>query len=543
MANADSDAPEPGRPFSAAALSGSLQVDESEVAQLIGFLREAPGRISVVMVPGPVVTAEVLRRIHAAGLEVDTLELIAPLPLADKLETWRERHVVATIASLDTASAFASTEDGAAFWRALNMQRERLAPGNVRLCLFVEPTQHAAFVAHAGDLRSWTREFSFLDTMLPIPAESRIVSERRDAPEMSSLWRVETLREQLARAREAGLAESVIVRDYALPLFQGLVESGCLRDAEVLWYRELRQGAAAVDPEMRVALATLHATLLEARGDTEQALREYEHVRTLLWKRVSAESGAGRTSRELLAVIHSRIGHIFSRLGRSDDARKHHEHALTILERLARSDPDNVTLQRNMSIAYEKLGDASWQRGDIETARRLYEKDLSVVERLVQRSPEDQDFQRDLSIVHERLGDIQRGLGRTNDARQFYEKALVSRERLADKHPGATILQAELATACERLADALVGSGQERAALQLYRRSLSIRERLASQAPDRADLKADLAVPLMRLGFEDATLLRRALSILKALDAEGRLPADRRGWIATIEEMLKRGGQ
>jgi hypothetical protein len=43
---------------------------------------------------------------------------------------------------------------------------------------------------------------------------------------------------------------------------------------------------------------------------------------------------------------------------------------------------------------------------------------------------------------------------------------------------------------------------------------------------------------LALLGDETVPRLTRALAILRRLDAEGRLPADKKGWIAAFEQAL-----
>lgn len=68
-------------------------------------------------------------------------------------------------------------------------------------------------------------------------------------------------------------------------------------------------------------------------------------------------------------------------------------------------------------------------------------------------------------------------------------------------------------------------------------------ERLAEAEPDRADYQVDLAVSLMSVtqvgaGNREA-LLTRALSILNALKAEGRLAPVDEPKIAAVEQLLR----
>ena len=59
-----------------------------------------------------------------------------------------------------------------------------------------------------------------------------------------------TLRNQLCRARESGLHEAVVARDFAWPLFEALAWSGRLDEARGIWSQDLRDGDA-LDASLR----------------------------------------------------------------------------------------------------------------------------------------------------------------------------------------------------------------------------------------------------------------------------------------------------
>jgi hypothetical protein len=84
--------------------------------------------------------------------------------------------------------------------------------------------------------------------------------------------------------------------------------------------------------------------------------------------------------------------------------------------------------------------------------------------------------------------------------------------------------------------------GQGEQAREAYLKSLGIRERLAQAEPDRADYQVDLAVSLVKVGTArtraDRGLLERALQILRALDAQGRLMEEDMPKILVVEAMI-----
>jgi len=180
-------------------------------------------------------------------------------------------------------------------------------------------------------------------------------------------------------------------------------------------------------------------------------------------------------------------------LGLTDRAFARYQQLLEKAERLAKAEPDRADYQRDLSVSYNKMGDLYRALGQGEGARQMYLKDLEIAERLAKAEPDRADYQRDLSVSYNRMGDLYRALGQGEGARQAYQGAL------------------------------------------------EIAERLAKAEPDRADYQRDLVVSLERIATAAAPPsrppLERALAILLALEAEGRLaPADQ----PMIEDLRQR---
>ncbi|MBV8092445.1 MAG: tetratricopeptide repeat protein, partial [Acetobacteraceae bacterium] len=134
-------------------------------------------------------------------------------------------------------------------------------------------------------------------------------------------------------------------------------------------------------------------------------------------------------------------------------------------------------------------------------------------------------------------------LGQGEQARQMYLKALAIAERLAQAEPDRADYQRDVSVSYNNMGDLLSALGQGEEARQMYLKVLAIAERLAQAEPDRADYQVDLAVSLVKRAFGEGDsaerqLLARALSILEALKAKGRLaPADEPK-IAALQRML-----
>lgn len=443
MANAEDNPPSSDSARALTSPSRAIRLDESEAGQLIAFLREAPGRISVVIVPGPVVTADLVRRIRQAGMEVGTLPLNAPLALADALAAWRERDIVATIAGLDASRHFSNPEAGAAFWRDLNLQREHLAPGNVRLCLFVDTSQHSLVAGHADDLRAWAREFSFLDAVVPVTVGRGLGLDRRDS-EAVSPRRIAALRAQLGRARESGLVESVVVRDFALPLFEALVEHGRVREAERVWQQDLRQGAAVIGSERHWWVTVVHGDLLASRGQLADAEAEYRKALTLLEPQATRRPDTvGR--QQGASTVQERIGDVRLAQGDLAGALRAYEESLAVRQRLAQADPSNAVWQRDLSVGQGTVGNVRLAQDDLAGALRAYDAALPGFHMRAMADPSNAGWQRDLSLSLTKLADVHEKLGHRAEALPLAEQSLAIDERLAALDPTNATWQKDVA--------------------------------------------------------------------------------------------------
>jgi len=197
--------------------------------------------------------------------------------------------------------------------------------------------------------------------------------------------------------------------------------------------------------------------------------------------------------------------------------------------------------------AYASIADAEARShqalGFSDRALRRYQILLNRYEMLARAEPDRADYQRDLSVAYERMGDLYGALGQGEATREAYAKALEIRERLARAEPDRADYQRDLSVSYERMGRLYGALGQGEAAREFYLKDLDIAERLARAEPDRADYQRDLVVSLARQAqmTEGATPrghLQRALGIVEALQASGRLaPADA-GLLPALRQML-----
>lgn len=182
-------------------------------------------------------------------------------------------------------------------------------------------------------------------------------------------------------------------------------------------------------------------------------------------------------------------------LGATDRAMSRYRDARRALVRLARTAPERGGLLFSLATVHERIGNLYQSSGEILRAQKAFRKSLGIRERLARAEPERADYQRDLSVSYNNMGDLYRALGQGEAAREASQQ------------------------------------------------SLEIGERLARAEPERADYQWDLVVSLLRIadfdGERRAAHLGRALAILRALDAAGRLVPQQRDAMAQLEAMLE----
>ena len=93
--------------------------------------------------------------------------------------------------------------------------------------------------------------------------------------------------------------------------------------------------------------------------------------------------------------------------GRLDDALKSYLASRSIRERLAAADPDNARWQRDLSASNERLGHMLSRVGDPEGARKAYKRALQNYEKMIQLNPGDTQARLYLVVPLWRLGDLE----------------------------------------------------------------------------------------------------------------------------------------
>jgi tetratricopeptide (TPR) repeat protein len=303
---------------------------------------------------------------------------------------------------------------------------------------------------------------------------------------------------------------------------------------------------AEYQPDLSVSYNKM-GDLYSAFGRIEAARDAYSKALAIRQNLVRSEPDRADYQREL-SVSYYKMGDVHRSAGQPDAANDAYTQALGICEALTRAEPGRADYQRDLATAYNRKGDLYSALRQFDAASDAYTKALAIREALARAEPDRADYQRDLSGSYGRMGDLHSALGPTEAARDAYAKALAIAESLVRAEPDRADYQRHLSVSYEKMGDILRALGNASAASEAYAKSLAIAETLARAEPNRADYQRDLVISLLRqasmaTGESGPADLQRALGILEALHATGRLAPSDEPMLAAVKEMLTKANE
>lgn len=309
----------------------------------------------------------------------------------------------------------------------------------------------------------------------------------------------------------------------------------------------IRESVAARDPRntgWQRDLSVIHQRLGDvavASGDLAAAQAAYATSLEIAERLASWEPQNNEWQRDL-SISHDKIGVVAVASGNLPAARAAYAAGLAIMERLAGRDPRNTEWQRGLSISHQRLGDVAVASGDLPAAQEAYVASFEIAERLAVRDPENSEWLRDLAVSYIKIGEMAVASDGLTAAQEAYTASLEIAERLVARDPQNTVWQRDLFVSHNKLGDVAVASGDLLAAQAAYAASLEIAEQLAARYSGKSiEAKLDLVVThykLYQIGDAPIRRLSEALTILKELQAENRLPPVNAPWIAIVEGAL-----
>jgi tetratricopeptide (TPR) repeat protein len=251
-------------------------------------------------------------------------------------------------------------------------------------------------------------------------------------------------------------------------------------------------------PELRYRKAWMliqFARNYEILGDTGRQFARANEAQRLL-AGLAAEKTDDLTYQRDLSVAYNKVGDVLVAQGNLPEALKFFRDGLAIREHLAKADPNNAGWQRGLAVSYVKIGDVLVAQFNLPEALKFFRDGLAIAERLAKADPNNSGWQRDLSVSYNKIGDVLVAQGKLPEALKSYRESLAIREHLTKAHPSNVQWRNVRQFTINRiggLAYRLVLAGD-------FSNALDAADQVVALAPDRLWLHVNRAHALMFLG-------------------------------------------
>jgi serine/threonine protein kinase len=233
--------------------------------------------------------------------------------------------------------------------------------------------------------------------------------------------------------------------------------------------RSLKHGAAVYTVELGLGLTEL--------GRRSEALQYYDSGLEL-FESLAKDQNDARSRRELAVATVIRGGLLLMN-GDATGALAANQHALAIIDPMAKADPQNATLQLDSAGAQLGIGTDLVEVGRDAEGDAVLRRAIQIYDAVLARNRADQQVPQYRGYAEIWLGETLVGIGRTEAAVESYHNGIRDLESLVAATPDA---QSDVATGYVGLGKALAKLGRAQDAEAAYRKALEIAQPLATAA-------------------------------------------------------------
>jgi len=118
------------------------------------------------------------------------------------------------------------------------------------------------------------------------------------------------------------------------------------------------------------------------------------------------------------------MGLVLFALGKKNEALREYRIQLAFNEQAVSSNPGNLELRRNLSVAHHQVGWVLLAQGKFEEALVEFQADLAIIRDIADRDPTNKGWQRDLDVAYGMVGDGLIAQGNVQEAIRNYKTRL-----------------------------------------------------------------------------------------------------------------------
>jgi eukaryotic-like serine/threonine-protein kinase len=278
---------------------------------------------------------------------------------------------------------------------------------------------------------------------------------------------------------------------------------------------------SANDPALLSELATAYGRLASVLGNGRDAnlgetTKAIENGRKAVEFRKAASvlQPENRDFRRDLAASYNNLALLLGGQGNGKESEKYRRDALTILEPLAASNPDDPRAQYALAKAYELSGGAFGADHQSE-AIDYFGKSLKIYDLLAKADPKNDQYQIEVSFAHKHLGSRLAMLNRLDEALDHYHQALAIDEAQLAVHPDNLNTRYFITYTYSDTGFILGKRGDYDASNSYYRKSLDMRAAMVAADPHDTRARTGLANNYFAIGWN----LERKQDFPGALDS------------------------
>lgn len=293
------------------------------------------------------------------------------------------------------------------------------------------------------------------------------------------------------------------------------------------------------DPTLRHELASAYARVANIQGgwtdanvgNTAAALASYEKALVIL----EDPRTAGRAEyRKTAAAAHLAVARLTIARGDSGAALAHFRTGVATLEELARRDPSDAVVRRELASGYKGMGDIANGHGDQPAGLRHYRRVVEIGEAMLALDPNDENGRFLVISGYDAVGTLLGNphfvnLGDTAGALDYLQRLLEFVGRRLRAEPRSAFLLSVRAYTLKSVGEVLTARGEWAQALAHFDEALTFWRQLSASDPRDVRVAYRLAYTLMNIGealaetgrFEPALdHHRRAIARFTALSSE-----------------------
>ncbi len=177
-----------------------------------------------------------------------------------------------------------------------------------------------------------------------------------------------------------------------------------------------------------------------------------------------------------------------------------HRKSLAIRQRICATAPEDERQQRLLALTHSYIGAVELARGRVDAALTQYKTFYDFAAAKLAEQPDHSGNQQFMTFAHNQLGNVYKATGRLDEAEKAYAESLRLRRSLSEAEPDNDRRRRELTVGYNKVADIQVLMGNHDDALANFRESLRIRAALAKKYPNNAQAQRDVGFNHGRIG-------------------------------------------